>query len=405
LSPQLNPIQPEADKRRDVWALHWATAICLQMGFVIGLLIAAYLTASHLMATAPVAERGARDRVARLVEVIPVELAPLRPEIQAWGEVTAAETLIVRPEIAGTIVWTHPDLGKGGYLQEGEVVARLDDADLKLAIAQAEADIAQVDARIVIESGQAEIGKRELTRLSRNLTAEQRALVLRQPQMAQLEAERSAAVAVLEQARNALAKTNVKVPFNALVITEDVAPGTMLTQGAQAAELVAADRFNVTVAVPAQTLSFIDLTPKTPVEITVEGGGTRQGQVVRLGSGLTEVGRMAELIVAIPDPMALLPENAGQSPLLLGSFVTVRIDGREIPGSVELDRTSLHDGDTVWVMTADDTLTIREVSVAWRGPAHVLVDGGLADGDRVVTTQLSSFTEGMALRVREGDGS
>ena len=292
----------------------------------------------------------------------------MSPRIEAWGEVTAAETLIVRPEIAGTITWTHPDLARGGFLPEGEVVARLDDADLKLALQQAEAEIAEIDARILIEQGQGEIGKRELTRLSRNLTDSQRALVLREPQMAQLLAERAAAVAALEQAENAVAKTEVKVPFNALVVSEDVAPGTMLTQGAEAAQLVSADRFNVTVAIPAQQLGYIDISPETRVEIVIEGGQSRTGQILRIASGLTEVGRMAELIVSVPDPMARLPENAGQPPLLLGSFVTVRIDGRPIPGAVELGRTHLHDGGTVWVMNAEDKLEIRQVSVAWRGP-------------------------------------
>ena len=50
---------------------------------------------------------------------------------------------------------------------------------------------AEIDARILIEQGQAQIGQRELSRLTRNLTDEQRALVLRKPQMKQLLAERA----------------------------------------------------------------------------------------------------------------------------------------------------------------------------------------------------------------------
>ncbi|MEO1493671.1 MAG: efflux RND transporter periplasmic adaptor subunit [Pseudomonadota bacterium] len=405
MSPQIKPVAdaPAEPARAPLW--HRTIGLVLQIALPVLLAYGAYKAQDYILASAPVAERGARDRVARLVEVLPAAPAPISPRIEAWGEVTAAETLIVRPEIAGTIVWTHPDLGKGGYLPEGEVVARLDDTDLKLAVQQAEAEVAEIDARILIEQGQGEIGKRELTRLSRNLTDTQRALVLREPQMAQLSAERIAAEAALEQARNAIEKTSVKVPFNALVVTEQVAPGTMLTQGAEAAELVSADRFNVTVAVPAQQLSHIEISPETRVEILVDGGGTRAGEILRVGSGLTEVGRMAELIVAVPDPMARLPENAGNPPLLLGSFVTVKIDGRTVDDAVELDRRFLRDGGTVWVMNAEDTLEIRTVSIAWRGPDSVVIDGGLNAGDRIVTSRLSSFTEGMALRVREDSGA
>lgn len=355
-----------------------------------------------IIGSAPIAERAPRERVARLVEVVEAKPARQGPVINAWGEVRAAQTLIVRPEISGMLAWVHPEMTPGGRLSAGEVVARLDTSDLELAVLRAKSDIADIDARKELERGQAALGERELSRLSRNITEAQRNLVLRKPQMAQLEAERAAAVAALGQAENALARAEVRVPFDALVISESVAPGGMVSVGAEAATLVAADRFHVVLAVPAAALGWIGQGTGQVVQLTQEGiwpaGTTREGRIVRRGSAVSETGRMAELIVEVEDPLATGPDHAGAPSLLLGSFVEARIEADTVPDTIAIDRALLRDDDTVWVMTPENELDIRTVDVVWRGAERVLIRGGLAAGDRVVATTLSSFAAGMALR-------
>lgn len=380
------------------------SAMAVQLALVAAIVFGGYLAMQWLIASAPKAERKAPQRIARLVDVTPAIAATGGPVVEAWGDVRAAQTLIVRPEIAGTLVWVHPEITRGGRVSAGEIVARFDDRDLKLALARVDSDIADIEARMLIEQGQAEIGRRELTRLSRNLTAEQRALVLREPQMAQLRAELAAAKADRQQALNAIDKTEVKAPFDAIVIEEAVAPGAMLSAGAEAATLVAADRFHVALAVPAAALRWIGLDGSQTVTLSQPGiwpdGVTRTGQVTRLGSSLTETGRMAELIVEIAEPVTANP--SGDPALLLGSFLRGTLEGPQIPGAVALSRAHLRDGDTVWVFGADGALEVRSVDVAWRGPDAVLIRSGLEPGERIVTTNLATFAPGMALRVREG---
>lgn len=379
----------------------------VQVALIALIAVAAWQGRTLIIESAPTAERTPRERVARLVEVARVELAERGPIIEVWGEVVPAQTLIVRPEVGGTVTWVDPNLTRGGRMSAGDTAVKLDDRDLLLAVRQADADIAEIRARMQIEAGQASLGQRELTRLSRNITQAQRDLVLRKPQMAQLEAELAAADAAAEQARNALARAEVKVPFDALVVSESVAPGAMVAQGAEAATLVAADRFHVTLAVPASALGWLRFDGSQTVTLTQPGvwaeGQSRAGTILRLGAGLTETGRMVEVIVAVDDPLAM--DASGQPPLLLDSFVRARIEGPPIPQAVSLDRAHLRDGDTVWVMTEDGKLDVRDVAIAWRGGERALVTDGLAPGERVVTTYLATFAPGMALRTEaSGDG-
>lgn len=396
---------------RELSARQSVIAAIVQLALVGALIAAAVMAWTTLLASSPTADRKERPRVARLVEVTPAAAAEQGPVITAWGEVQASQTLVVRPEIAGTLEWLHPNVTAGGLLTKGTEVARIDSRDLRLAQKRAEADIADIEARILIEEGQATVGERELTRLSRNITAVQKALVRREPQMAQLRAELASAQAALEQAENAVARTSVVAPFDVLVIEENVSVGTMVPAGSEAATLAASDQFKVSLQVPARYLDWIRTDGTQEVRLTQPGvwpeGSYRTGRILRLGAGLSETGRMVELVVAVPDPLALRPENAGQPRLLLGSFLQGTVIGVPADGNAEafsfgppvrLDRAYLRDGDTVWVMNAEDRLEVRALTIIWRGPEAVLVTEGLAPGERVVTTRLAAFAPGMALR-------
>lgn len=403
--PLEHDVEPDPQRAAAPSPWHRFVSAVLQAVLSIAVIGGGYVGYQQIMAGSPVAKRVERPRTARLVETVPTVAATQGPLIGAWGEVTAAQALSVRPEVSGTLVWVNPELEPGGLLQAGEVVARFDTRDLKLAVEQARADIAGIEARMRIERGQGDVGRRDLSRLARELTAEQRALVLREPQMAQLQAELAAARAVLAQAENQLARAEVRAPFDAVVISESVEPGAMLSEGGEIAEIVATDRFHVRLAVPASALEWIEVGGEQGVTLRQPSvwpdGAVREGRIIRLGAALSETGRMAELIVEVPDPLALKPGNAGNPKLLLGAYVEGGIEGRPVDDAVLIKRAWLRDGDTVWLMDARDRLEIRPVEVAWRGADRVLIRAGLDARDRIVTTPLATHAEGMALRIRE----
>ena len=359
----------------------------------------------ELYTTAPVAERTARDRVPRLVETVTAVPLLQGPVIEAWGEVIPARELVLRPEVAGRVTEIHPGLVSGGEVLAGDLLLAMDAREWVSALAEAEADIAEIKARIAIEEGQAARALRDLQRGNLRLTDAQRALVLREPQMDQLKAELEAAEAVRDRRALDLDKARMEAPFDALVMSEEVAPGASVPSGGEVARLVASEAFTVSLAVPARVLEWIDIDARPVVALSQPGvwpeGQTREGTILRRGAKLSETGRLVELIVEVEDPLNHLPENKGRPKLLLGSFLRAEISGRPVDNAVALDRAYLRDDATVWVMTEEDKLEIRQVEVAWRGAETVLISEGLAAGDRVITTHLAVSAPGMALRLRE----
>ncbi|MGH0033874.1 MAG: efflux RND transporter periplasmic adaptor subunit [Myxococcota bacterium] len=366
-----------------------------------------------LLETGPVAERRARPRQARLVEVTPVERSTEVTRIAAMGNVVATRQVDVQPQVSGRIVWVSPEFVPGGRFAAGDVMLRIEPRDYELAVRQREADLAQARADLKMEEGNQSVARLEYELLGEAVPDEDRELVLRLPQLETVRARVASAEAALAQARLDLERTEVRAPFDALVRARSTELGARVDPGTDLATLVETGAYWVEVLVPVTQLRWIEI-PRTSGEpgslarVHGPGGGPvtiREGRVERLLGDLESEGRMARLLVRIDDPLALAPEHAGMPPLLLDSFVHLEIEGRPMENVVALDRALLRDHDRVWVMGRDGALEIRDVVVAFRGDDEVFVSEGLAGGEQVVVSELSSPVPGMPLRSATGPQS
>ena len=118
-----------------------------------------------------------------------------------------------------------------------------------------------------------------------------------------------------------------------------------------------------------------------------------------MAATVEEQGRMVELLVEVADPLALAKQSQGQPKLLLGSYVRVEIAGTTLPLAAMIERDLVRDGDRVWVMDEQGNLDIRPVEIAFRARDHVLVTGGISADEKLVTSNLPSPVQGMALRI------
>ncbi|MGH0031820.1 MAG: efflux RND transporter periplasmic adaptor subunit [Myxococcota bacterium] len=364
-----------------------------------------------LLETGPVAVRTPRPRQARLVEVTPVERTAQIARVGAMGSVVATRQVEVQPQVTGRIVWVSPEFVPGGRFAADEVMLRIEARDYELAVRQREADLAQARADLKIEEGNQSVARLEYELLGESVPDEDRDLVLRLPQLETVRARVASAEAALAQARLDLERTEVRAPFDALVRARSTELGARVDPGTQLATLVETGAYWVEVLVPVSQLRWIEIPrrsgdPGSVARVTgagIPGDAFREGHVERLLGDLENEGRMARLLVRIDDPLALAPEHAGMPPLLLDSFVHLEIQGRPIENVVALDRALLRDRDRVWVMGGDGALEIREVAVAFRGEDEVLISEGLAGGERIVTSELSSPVPGMPLRDASGE--
>lgn len=380
----------------------------------VGLGIGAFL---GLVTSKPEAERAERPSEGALVEAITV--APARHEVSviAQGTVLPARRVLIQPEAAGRIVWLSNALVPGGRIRKGERIARIDAREYELSVEARRAEVSRARTELRLERSRQSIARKEWEMFGEKESApaasegDAGVLALREPQLETAKVAVESAESALHQAELMLSKTTIVAPFNALVVQETAELGQLVTPQAQLATLVGTDQFWVQVAIPVEALASIDIpgvrgkTEGSVARVRQTVGGARierEGKVVQLLPDLDAGGAMARILVEIEDPLGLTrPE--GELPMLLNSYVDVEIGARALEDVIEIPRAALREGSRVYVVTSDQTLGIRTVSIAWRREKSVLVGSGLEGGDRVITSRLAAPAEGMPLRVADPD--
>lgn len=353
--------------------------------------------------TQPKAQRvEATRKSAAIVETLTVERATYAPMIVVLGAVEPANEVILGPRVNGQVTEVSPKFVPGGMIREGDLLLRIDPADFDNAVSSAKSELDQVLASLEIEQGRQSLAEKELALLGESIDEANRALVLRKPQIESIQAQISAAESAIEEAQLDLARTSIKAPFDAQILSRLVNVGSQVAQGDELAELVGIEEYWIMASVPIRSLYWLEFPEQggqgSPVILrnpdTWPPGAERQAEVTRMIGRLDPQTRLARVLITVQDPLA---RETDGPPLIIDSLVETHIQCRPIEDVVRLDRQYVRDGDTVWVM-ADDKLEIRPVEVIFRDADYAYVRSGLDDGDEVVTTTLATVAAGIGLQ-------
>jgi RND family efflux transporter MFP subunit len=375
----------------------------IQLILVLIVIGAGAVAAAYFKKTAPRTKRQPHVAMAPLVETMVLKSDTRTVTVSAMGVVVPAEEMTLKSRVSGQVVALHPEFTVGGLLKKEQEILRVDDSDYRLAVAQAENAVVNSEYALSLEKGRQAVARREWSLLNGKATEADAELALRKPHLNKAKADLASSQAALEKARLELARTRLTAPFNAMVRSRQVATGSQIGTQEALAELVGTDRFWVEVSLPVDRLNWIRI-PRlakergAPATVFYGAGHQISGEVVRLKGDLTTEGRMARVLVTIKDPLGLKTDNRERAPLLIGEYVRVQIEGRRLDEVIALPRTALHDGNTVWLVTNEETLAIREVTPVWRDEDTIVVKNGLTPGDRLITSALGAPIEGMPLR-------
>ena len=350
----------------------------------------------------------ATRKSAALVETVTAARDTYSPRLIVLGTVEPSRDIMLSPRVSGQVVELSPGFAPGGMVSEGDLLFRIDPADFENALSISKSELEQAEASLEIEEGRQSLARKELDLLEGTIDSANRALVLRAPQFASIQAEVSAGKAAVERAQLDLDRTRVEAPFDAQVLTRTVNVGSQVGPGDEVARLVGVDEYWVMASVPVRSLRWVQF-PDSETEgsaVTLRNsdvwgpGAERSGRVSRMIGTVDEQSRLARVLITVPDPLA---SDTDEPPLILGTLIETEIEGKAISDVVRLRREYVRDNDTVWVMK-DGKLEIRDADVLFRDADHAYVRTGLDHGEEVVTTTLATVAEGVALR-KADDGS
>lgn len=365
----------------------------------------------YWLSNKPRASRKPAQVAAPLVEVIEPQVMDHQTAIMAMGNVIASQSVNLNSRVSGMVISVSENFIEGGLLKKDEQIVQIDPTDFLLAVRQRKSDLAKAEFNLKMEMGQQAIAKREFELLGDNLGEQAKELVLRKPHLSAAQAALDAAKAALEQAELDLRRTKPRAPFNAIVTARNANIGSWVSTfstGTPLVKLVATDSFWIDVSLPMDKIRWIDIPginaeQGSPVKISYKqawGPGIhRTGTVKRLKAEVEAEGRMAKLIVEVEDPLSQEPANKNAPPLMLGTLVRVEIAGKLLNNVISLPETTLHDGNTLWLMTGQQTLDIVEVEPVWSEQRQIYLGiDQLPENARVIASDLAAPVKGMRIR-------
>lgn len=376
------------------------------------IIMAALSLAFYLLTNKPKSISKPTDIKAPLVNVLQTKVIDHQVTIQAMGTVIPAKQINLTSRINGMVTSVSPNFIPGSFLQKGEYIVQLDPTDYRLAIKQKENELAKAQFNLTLEKGQQAIAEREFNLLSADLDEQSQALVLRKPHLLLAQSNVDAAKAALKQAQLNLKRTKTVSPFNAIVLSTNAHIGSWVSTfstGTPLIKLAGTDSFWVVATLAVSDLTKITLpTPRSKQGSIVKifypsawGDKVyRLGEVKRLKAALEPNGRMAEVIIEIKDPFNLYSKNNQLPPVILESFVKIKIQAKPLKNVIEIPESAVHAGNTLWLLTKNNKLSIKPIIPLWVEQAKVFItSSSLPPESQLIISHLNTPVNGMQLRL------
>jgi RND family efflux transporter MFP subunit len=356
-------------------------------------------------------QRKEQDLRAPLVKVEQLHVRDIPMIIQGYGTVSPKVEVDIVPEVAGRVVHIHPELKVGGLIRGNERILQIDPRDYELAVRQADAAVADANVKLETEQAEADVARREWSQLHPD-TEPPSPLVLREPQIRKAKAMLESADAQLATAKLRLERTNLSLPFDALITSEKVDLGQYVVMGQSLAKAYGTDAVEIEVPLEDDELAWFDVfensifangdqgsAKRAPVEVRSDFAGaehTWKGYVVRTTGQVDKTSRMISVVIEVPDPFKVFDSRP---PLLPGVFAKVLIQGKTLGNAVAVPRDAIRQGNQVWLVN-DDCLHMQSLNIVRSDKDFAYVVSGVVDESIIIVSSLDAVVDGMKVRTR-----
>jgi RND family efflux transporter MFP subunit len=362
--------------------------------------------------------------VAINVTAVAVVEQPITRFIRVSGTLTAQEDAGVAAEVAGRVVATPVE--RGSRVGANDSLVRLAAAEGEAQAIEAQANAAQIEARLgiangapfAVESVPEVANARASVQLARSEFVRAQTLygqkLLSQAEFDQRSAQNEAAERQYDMARNtaaqqyqsllaararvtlaqkALSDTTVRAPFAGVVGERFVSVGDYVTRGTKVATVMRVDPLRVELTVPEQYVAAVAEGRAVTFVVDAYPGETFTGRVRYVSPSVAADTRALTLEAVVPNP---------NNRLKPGFFATAQIEQATMQPGLLVPATAVRTiaGTARVFVVNGDRVEERVVMVGQPIGGLVEVTSGLTAGEQVVATGVDRVVDGVRVVVR-----
>lgn len=334
-------------------------------------------------------EASGAAATAKKVRVAAVETASDPRELRFSGVTRAAQRARLSFALGARLAGRSVEVGD--QVKRGQVLARLDDSEVKNNLATARAALAEAQAR----RGQQGRDVERVEKLVAAKAATSEELERTRAGLESLVAGTDAAAARLREVERLLGETSLRAPYDGTVTEVLAEPGEFVGPGRPILTLSGEGDTEVQLEVPESLLGQLQPGAAVPVKVAMVGEREVTGRIRSLGRSAAGPGQLFPVVVSL-DPAAGVPAGAtaelgfriGESAALSVPVGAVVDPGGRRPSLFKIEKG--HAGEVV-----------RKVQVELGSllGGRVTVAGNLAAGDRVVVGGQRGLLDGDVVEV------
>jgi RND family efflux transporter MFP subunit len=347
------------------------------------LLIGASLTSLITATTAQAYYVANEEEKAQLVTIATAKTERVNPTMWLLGNVISRQNSQISAEQTGILLWV---VDVGSQVQQGQLLATLDNRHLKLQLARQQAEVnqhqADVDylikqkARLSTLSQKNNTSVSEFERVIKDLTIAKNEVIALDMQVKQTELD--------------IEKTKITAPFSGNISQRFANIGELITQGRALVQLVDTTHLDIKISAPLSIASFI----KAKAKVMVKWQNKLIELPVRTWSQAGDQASRTFDVRLAADGLELIS----------GSAVTVSLPKQTSKEAtlVPRDALVLREKET-FVLTIDDQNQAKKVNVlVGQGVGQwVSITGALSAGDNVIIRGAERLQEDQKVRTDE----
>ena len=325
------------------------------------------------------------ERLARVVLVAPVRYAPRAQTRQFVATIRPRIETDQAFRVSGKVVRRLVENGQS--VKAGDLLATLDEADLRLQKEQAEAELSA--ARMALE--QAAADERRAQTLRKDGWTAQATLDRQKAAAEEARGRHRRATRAVELAENALDYASLRADSDGVATAIFIEPGQVVAAGQAAVRIARAGALEAVVSLPEAFASFAGA-GEANLSLWSDPSKIYRASLRELGGSADGASRTFAARYSI---------LGADEKLALGMSATLTLAAKEQGVAAALPLAALFDqgsGPSVWKVEEGGRLTLAPVSVLRYEAKTALIASGVAEGDRIVVLGAHKLDTGQIVR-------